>query len=42
MRDSDQKTSPVILALAWLMVLIPLTWGVYKSVITSLPLFGIN
>ena len=42
MSASEHKTSPLILGIAWLVVSIPLAWGVYKSVITSLPLFGIH
>ncbi|MHA3771851.1 MFS transporter small subunit [Verrucomicrobiota bacterium sgz303538] len=37
------KTSNrVMLCFAWLIVGIPLTWGVYKSVEKSLPLFGVK
>ncbi len=30
------------LVIAWLWVSIPLSWGVYQSVMKSLPLFGIE
>jgi hypothetical protein len=36
--DPEQKTSPLVLAIAWLVVLVPLAWGVYQSVVKSLPL----
>ena len=36
----EKTTSPLVIALAWLVVLIPLGWGVYQSVVKSLPLFG--
>ncbi len=39
MSNAEQKTSPLVLALAWVVVLIPLAWGVYESVVKSLPLF---
>jgi hypothetical protein len=35
----EKQTSPLTIALAWLVVLIPLAWGVYQSVMKSLPLF---
>jgi hypothetical protein len=34
-----KKTSPLLIAAAWLVVMIPLGWGVYQSVVKSLPLF---
>ena len=34
-----QKTSPLKIAAAWILVAIPLGWGVYQSVVKSLPLF---
>jgi hypothetical protein len=37
--DPEKKTSPLALALAWIVVTIPLGWGVYQSVVKSLPLF---
>jgi len=40
MNSSEKKTSPLLLALAWLVVMIPLGWGVSKSVKKSLPLFA--
>jgi len=35
----EKKSSPLVLAASWLFVLIPLGWGVYQSVVKSLPLF---
>ncbi len=32
-------TPPVAIALAWLVVVVPLGWGVYESVVKALPLF---
>jgi hypothetical protein len=39
MERSTTSTSPLVIALAWLVVSIPLGWGVYQSVMNSLPLF---
>jgi hypothetical protein len=38
-QPEDRGTSPLSLAAAWTVVAIPLTWGVYQTVIKSLPLF---
>jgi hypothetical protein len=38
-QPEERKTSPLLLAAAWTVVAIPLTWGVYQTVIKSLPLF---
>jgi hypothetical protein len=38
-RPGEEKTSPLVLAAAWIVVLIPLAWGVYQTAIKSLPLF---
>ena len=38
-RPEEEKTSPLVLAAAWIVVLIPLAWGVYQTAIKSLPLF---
>ncbi|QDV33992.1 MFS transporter small subunit [Tautonia plasticadhaerens] len=40
MARDDAKTSPLVLALSWMVVLIPLGWGVVQSVAKSLPLFA--
>jgi hypothetical protein len=42
MESPTNKTSPLVVVLAWLVVTIPLGWGVYQSVVNSLPLFRIN
>jgi len=34
-----KKTSPISVALAFLVVALPLGWGLYRSVKNSLPLF---
>lgn len=34
-----QKASPLKVVAAWILVVIPLGWGVYQSVVKSLPLF---
>ena len=39
MAQTERKTSRSRLAISWLLVLIPLGWGVYQSVVKSLPLF---
>jgi hypothetical protein len=39
MSNSQGKTSPLVLAAAWIVVGIPLAWGVYQTAIKSLPLF---
>jgi hypothetical protein len=39
MRESETKTSPLLVAACWTLVLIPLGWGVVQSVVKSLPLF---
>jgi len=36
---SESRTSPVAIALAWVIVTLPLGWGVYQSVVKALPLF---
>ena len=38
--DHPRKpTSTLVLILAWVVVAIPLGWGVYQSLVKSLPLF---
>jgi hypothetical protein len=34
-----KKTSPMSVALAFLVVALPLGWGLYRSIKTSMPLF---
>ena len=36
-----RKHSPLLIAVSWMIVLIPLGWGVVQSVVKSLPLFQI-
>lgn len=36
---SEHKTSTLAITLAWVVVLLPLGWGVYQSVVKSRPLF---
>ena len=40
MSSPERKTSTLRIVIYWTIVLIPLSWGVYKSIIKSLPLFG--
>jgi hypothetical protein len=35
----DKKTPPLLIALAWIIVLVPLGWGIVQSVVKSMPLF---
>ena len=35
----EKKSSPLVIAVSWMIVLIPLGWGVVQSVVKSLPLF---
>lgn len=37
--ENHKKTSPVAVILAWLVVGIPLLWGVYQTLIKSVALF---
>jgi hypothetical protein len=39
MDGAQKKTSPLLIAIAWAVVMIPLGWGVYQSLVKSLPLF---
>jgi hypothetical protein len=42
MKSPENKTSTLPVALAWILVTIPMGWGVYQSVVKSLPLFGVS
>lgn len=42
MDTSKKTTSPLLIAVAWTVVTVPLGWGVYQSVVKSLPLFQIS
>jgi len=39
MSSPEKQTSALSIALAWTLVTVPLAWGVYQSVVKSLPLF---
>src|SRR5262249_9191765 len=39
MSSPEKRTSPLLLGFAWLVVSLPLGWGVYESVKKSVPLF---
>jgi hypothetical protein len=32
-------SSPAVIALAWIIVVVPLSWGVYKSALNAIKLF---
>ena len=36
---THRKTNPLLIALAWTVVAVPLAWGVSQTVMKSLPLF---
>ena len=40
MSAHGEKTSPLLLVAAWVVVTIPLAWGVYQTAVKSLPLFS--
>jgi hypothetical protein len=40
--DTRPTTSRWLIGFAWVVVVIPLSWGVVKSVVKSLPLFGVQ
>jgi hypothetical protein len=37
---TDSRTSPLQIAIAWAIVGVPLAWGVYQTVLKSVPLFA--
>jgi hypothetical protein len=39
MSESPNKSSPALILFAWLFVGIPLSWGVYNTVLSSAKLF---
>jgi hypothetical protein len=39
---SEKKPSPFVIAVSWIVVLVPLAWGVVQSVVKSLPLFSMS
>lgn len=36
---AGRQTSPILIAVAWLVVGVPLAWGISQTVIKSMPLF---
>jgi hypothetical protein len=40
MNETPAKTSPLLVAAAWIIVALPLSWGLYTSIIKSKPLFN--
>jgi hypothetical protein len=40
MSPPGEKTSPFLLFAAWVVVTIPLAWGVYQTAVKSMPLFA--
>jgi hypothetical protein len=38
-QPGERRTSPLALAAAWIVVAIPLAWGVSQTVVKSIPLF---
>jgi hypothetical protein len=40
MTETSPKSSSLLVAAAWLIVALPLGWGLYQSVIKSKPLFN--
>jgi hypothetical protein len=41
MPDSTRKSSPAMILFAWLLVGVPLAWGVYNTVLNSQKLFQV-
>jgi hypothetical protein len=39
MADNEKKSSPGLILLAWLLVGIPLGWGIYNTLLSSMKLF---
>jgi len=39
MSNSPQRTSPLLVVAAWVIVALPLGWGLYQSVIKAKPIF---
>ena len=35
---SEKKSSPLLIAISWVIVLVPLGWGGVQSIVKSLPL----
>ncbi len=39
MSDETKKSSPVLILAAWVLVGVPLAWGVYNTLLNSMKLF---
>ena len=39
MSENTPKSSPLLVVAAWVLVALPLGWGLYQSIIKSKPLF---
>lgn len=39
MAENAKKSSPAMILFAWLLVCVPLGWGVYNTVLNSMKLF---
>jgi hypothetical protein len=39
MEESTKKSSPAMILAAWVLVGVPLTWGVYNTLLNSMKLF---
>jgi len=39
MTGTEKRTSPALIALAWVLVGLPLSWGVYRSALNAAKLF---
>jgi hypothetical protein len=39
MAHAEQKRTTLVIVFSWIVVLIPLGWGIFQSVVKSLPLF---
>jgi len=39
MAESTSKSSPALIAAAWLVVCVPLAWGIYYTLLNAMKLF---
>jgi hypothetical protein len=39
MAEDTSKSSPAMIALAWLVVSVPLAWGIYNTLLNAVKLF---
>jgi hypothetical protein len=37
--NAEKKSSPLLIALAWIVVCIPAAWGVYNTALNAIKLF---